>query len=73
MSSDPEAERIFNEPHEPTEADLRHQARIEADPRWPHQGGPPIGQISEDAPITKLFRYHQAKRAADAAEAADAQ
>jgi hypothetical protein len=59
-----QAERILNEPHEPGEADLAHQARIEADPRWPHQGGPPIGTISEDTPLAKLARHHEAKRAA---------
>jgi hypothetical protein len=63
MARDTEAERIWNEPYEPTEADLAHQARIEADPRWPHEGGPPIGTISEDAPIAKLVRHHEAKRA----------
>jgi hypothetical protein len=64
MATDPEVERILSEPYEPTEAERRHQNRIEADPWWPHEGGLPIGQIGEDAPIAKLVRHHESKRGA---------
>jgi hypothetical protein len=70
MANDPEAERIMSETYEPTEEQKRHQERIEADPRWPHEGGPPIGSISRDVPTARLAPHHAAKHAAEQARAA---